>query len=109
MLAQLIIQAIRNTFSLSKTEDICRISSILKLYSNQELLALLDVLADEKMPPKVIAEALEKVVLHIKLKDNPTKNELEFLNQINNLFYKSLYLKKVSDDDTNNNASPPRI
>lgn len=87
-----IIEAIKNTFGLAKNDDIrLLITRQHEISIITDLPQLLELLSDERTPPKLIAQALEQVVLQIKLKDKKTVNEVEFLKQIQELVDKPLY------------------
>ena len=91
-----IIQAIKNTFGLAENEDISLLSTRREVSIIRDLPALLELLSDERTPPKVIAQALEHVVLQIKQEDDQTDNEVEFLRQIRELVDKPLYNEEQS-------------
>ncbi|NDH09635.1 MAG: hypothetical protein EBY16_08520 [Gammaproteobacteria bacterium] len=100
-----IIQAIKNTFGLTDNEDIAVLSTRSEVSLIKNLPALLALLANEKILPKLVAQALERVVVGIKLKAAQTAQEEEFLKQISELVDKPLYI--VEQSAPKNNAHLP--
>ncbi len=94
-----IIEAIKNTFGLSKSDDIARLNSNGEVTKIDRLVDLIKLLLDDGYPQKVIAMALEDVVLHIKLKDMRTEKEVALLEQIKQLVYKPMDDPSSSIDD----------
>lgn len=86
-----VIQAIKNTFELQDDIDLELLSKSPEVSAIDGLSDLLKVLADEKNPPKIIGQALERVVLEIRLKDKPTTIERILDNQIQELVYDPQY------------------
>jgi hypothetical protein len=99
-----IIKAIKNTFGLIEHDDIKTLRNKAEISSIQGLSVLIDHLIDETTPPKVIAEALEQVVLHIKLKNHTTQHEKVLLEQVQKLVYNPLYEEIIREDEPKNNS-----
>ena len=88
----IIIQALKNTFGLNELDDISQLNARPEVSSIKGLADLLQLLmADERTPPKIIAEAVETVTVHIKMKKKPTAEEKELLSQIKELVDEPLY------------------
>lgn len=90
-----IIKAIKNTFKLAPSTEISTLLGWPEVTYIKDLPALLILLANERTAPKVLAQALENVVVQIKLEDEQTEFEKEFLKQINILVDAPLYVRST--------------
>ena len=84
-----IIQSLINTYKLNPSDGISKLDSS-EVEKIRDLPKLVSLLSNEKTSPKEIAIALELVVLHIKMEDEQTANEIELLKQIKELVYKPM-------------------
>ena len=92
-----IITAIKNTFGL-KNEAIHLILATQEIYSVHGLLDLVLLLAESTSTPKQIGAKLDAVMVHIRLKSNPSTKESTFVNEINTLVYEPMYSCTELDD-----------
>ena len=91
MLKEQIIQVLKNTFKLTAEADISELNSRADVAAIPKLPALLACLADERTIPKQLREALEQVIVSIKLKDKRTATEVTFLKEEKRLIEDPLY------------------
>ena len=92
-----IITAIKNTFALENVtlDQILTSHDIMSVYGLSKLVSLL---ADSACTQKQIGLGLDAIMVHIKLKTNPSPKELVFSKEINTLVYAPMY-EPVEDDE----------
>lgn len=88
-----ITQAIKNTFKLGANDDISALRNVSMVTRIRGLPALIALLSNDRNPPKIVAEALEEVVLQIKRENvhDRTQHERELLKQLKELYYDPMY------------------
>jgi hypothetical protein len=101
MLKDQIIQVLKNTF---KTDDISKLKDHADVARIPRLSSLLASLAEEKITPKDLRNALEIVVVSIKMEEEKTAREIEFLKQVKTLINDPLYVSS-GDADADGEAS----
>ncbi len=87
-----IIKIIKNTFALEDGADFQVVSTIPEAACFNKLPELLSGLANVYTSPKELANALEQVVINIKLKREQTPEEQGFLTQVTEIIDKPLYV-----------------
>ena len=88
-------QAIKNTFGLSERNNINILLDDKRAKYIKQLPELITMVAAEHFDPKMIAQKLEEVVVHIKMEDETTVSETRFLKEINRLVYEPQYVVAI--------------
>ncbi len=97
-----IITIIKNTFELEPDADFSVLYTRPDALSFNTLPELLSRLANAHTSPKELAQALERVVVNIKLKKEQTPKEQEFLKQVTEIIDKPLYIVESSEEPQKN-------
>ena len=85
-----LIKIIKNTFELESGADFQVVTTMPEALHFEQLPALLSCLANQYTSPKALAQALEIVVINIRLKTEPTCKEQAFLQQVIEIIYAPL-------------------
>ncbi|WP_133128242.1 hypothetical protein [Legionella nagasakiensis] len=89
-------QVIRNTFNLSERDDMQALRDDARVKYTTHLPELISLVTADRFEPKVVAEKLEAVVLHIKMEDEQTESERKFLREVARLVYEPQYTLEAS-------------